>query len=115
VRATAERLQLGHLVPEVLLGGGLMQAANQRLVQASEAGLTKLGLAVSLSAVTDPPIVGAALMGLDAVGADPPAHDRIRRQLRATATERGWVEGLIPAGPDPELAGITSHERGDHG
>lgn len=115
VRATAERLELGHLVPEVLLGGGLMQAANQRLVQASESALRELGLAVSVSAVADPPIVGAALLGLDAVGADRLAHDRIRQQLRAAATERGRVEGAIPAGHDPEPAGITSSERGDRG
>ena len=69
VRAAIDRLDLGDRVPEVLLGGGLMQAGSGRLVRDTAEHLAGLGLAADVRAVSSPPIVGAALLALDDIGA----------------------------------------------
>ena len=103
VRATIDRLELGGLVPEILLGGGLMQAANGRLVRDTASCLAGMGLDVEVRAVSSPPIVGAALLALDDVGADPAAHERVRSELERAAAEQGWVPG-VPADDDALVA-----------
>jgi hypothetical protein len=90
VRAAIDRLQVRDLVPEVLLGGGLMQAADGRLVQASVSRLADLGIEAVVRAVASPPIVGAALSALDDIEADGQAHARARAELESVAAERGW-------------------------
>jgi N-acetylglucosamine kinase-like BadF-type ATPase len=79
-RAAIARLGLAGPV-EVLLGGGLMRAAPARLLAAVEAELSAIGSGVAPRVVADPPIVGAALLGLDDVGAGPEARSRARREL----------------------------------
>jgi hypothetical protein len=81
VRAAIGRLQLNDGRPAVLLGGGLIHAADGRLVEATRAGLERLGIDASVSAVTSPPIVGAALLGLDALGGHEAAYVRARAEL----------------------------------
>jgi N-acetylglucosamine kinase-like BadF-type ATPase len=81
VQVTLRRLELGDEPADVLLGGGLFRRADDRLMTAIRAGLD--GHAVELRAATSPPIVGAALLGLDDVGADRAAQDRARRELGA--------------------------------
>jgi N-acetylglucosamine kinase-like BadF-type ATPase len=75
VRVTLERLELEH--SEVLLGGGMLQRADRRLLDGIAAGLPGL----ELRAATSPPIVGAALLALDDLGAGPEAQERARREL----------------------------------
>jgi N-acetylglucosamine kinase-like BadF-type ATPase len=79
VRASIARLELGGSTVEVLLGGGLFRAADERLIGAIEAGL---GDAVELRVADSEPIVGAALLGLDDLGAGPEALARARDELR---------------------------------
>jgi N-acetylglucosamine kinase-like BadF-type ATPase len=93
VHAAIERLELVDRVPEVLLGGGLMQAANGRLVRDTAVRLAGIGIAANVRAVSSPPIVGAALLALDDVGADPAAHARARHELERAAAEHGWIAG----------------------
>ena len=100
IRAAIDRLDLGHAVPEVLLGGGLMQAADQRLVELTSARLAALGLTVEVRAVTSPPIVGAALLCLDDIGADQAAYARARRELEV-AVAQARVADAGPAGRAP--------------
>jgi N-acetylglucosamine kinase-like BadF-type ATPase len=114
VRATIDRLELGDLVPEVLLGGGLMQAAGGRLVKATTQRFAAIGLRVVVRAVSSPPIVGAALLGLDEVAADRKAHERVRRELESAAAayaEEG--DASVRDGQDEELgvpeAGVVPH------
>jgi len=97
-RAAVTRLGLAGEPVEVLLGGGLMRAANGRLQGAIAAGLGAVGPRITARVVPELPIVGAALLGLDELGADRAAGDRLRRELAA-------------AGPADELAttGSTSH------
>jgi N-acetylglucosamine kinase-like BadF-type ATPase len=87
-RAALTRLELLDAPVEVLVGGGLVRSADGRLAEAIDAGVRALGPAITARLVREPPIVGAALLALDALGADPPAHERARREL-AAAVEGG--------------------------
>ena len=66
---------------EVLLGGGLLQGDNSRVVERIREGLP--GVAVRVTGT--PPIVGAALLALDQVGADVGAQGRARAELAEVA------------------------------
>jgi N-acetylglucosamine kinase-like BadF-type ATPase len=68
---------------DIVLGGGLMQARDPRLLDAIEAGLGGLGIRHSLTVVDAPPVVGAALRALDTLGAAPAAYARLRSELAA--------------------------------
>jgi N-acetylglucosamine kinase-like BadF-type ATPase len=114
VRATVDRLELDDLVPEVLLGGGLMQASDGRLVRATTDRLTAIGLEVVVRAVSSPPIVGAALLALDEVAADPIAHERVRRGLELAAAAH--VDGVDRSAREDRVgehelpgAGVAGH------
>jgi N-acetylglucosamine kinase-like BadF-type ATPase len=76
-RVALERLGLD----EVLLGGGLLQGEDSRVVARIRAGLP--GATVHVTGA--PPIVGAALLALDAVGAGPEAQARVRGELAGVA------------------------------
>jgi N-acetylglucosamine kinase-like BadF-type ATPase len=80
-RAAITRLDLRGEAVEVLLGGGLMRGAGRRLLDRVAEDLRAVGPAVTARVVPDAPIVGAALLGLDDVGAGPDARARARREL----------------------------------
>jgi N-acetylglucosamine kinase-like BadF-type ATPase len=80
-RAALTRLGLLDDAVEVFVGGGLMRNADGRLAEAIGAGVRELGPQISARVVREPPIVGAALLGLDELGADAPAHARAREEL----------------------------------
>ena len=82
-RVAITRLDLGREPVEVLLGGGLMRAGDGRLLGAIEAGLREVGDQIVVHRTSSPPVVGAALFGLDALGADEEARERIREELAA--------------------------------
>jgi N-acetylglucosamine kinase-like BadF-type ATPase len=84
-RVALTRLELAGGDVEVILGGGLMRAGNGRLEAGIEAGLRAIGPAIVTRVVSEPPIVGAALLGLDALGANAAARDRARAELAAAA------------------------------
>jgi N-acetylglucosamine kinase-like BadF-type ATPase len=80
-RVALTRLELAQSEVEVILGGGLMRAGNGRLEAGIEEGLRAVGPRIVTRVVAEPPIVGAALLGLDDLGADAAAHARLRREL----------------------------------
>jgi N-acetylglucosamine kinase-like BadF-type ATPase len=82
-RVAITRLDLGREPVEVLLGGGLMRAGDGRLLGAIESDLRKVGDQIVVHRTASPPIVGAALFGLDALGAGEEARERIREELTA--------------------------------
>jgi N-acetylglucosamine kinase-like BadF-type ATPase len=90
-RAALVRLELTRQPVEVLLGGGLLQAGNRRLLHGIVAGLRELGDEIVLHVNSSRPIVGAALMALDEIGADADARTRLRRELEAAAERLGDV------------------------
>jgi N-acetylglucosamine kinase-like BadF-type ATPase len=62
---------------QVLLGGGLLQGENSRVVERICAGLPDVAVRVTGA----PPIVGAALLALDELGANGEAQARARAEL----------------------------------
>jgi len=91
-RAAFTRLRLGEEPVEVLVGGSLMRFADDRLIQRIANGLRAVSPAIALQRTTQPPIVGAALLGLDAIGAGAAAQDRLRRELSAAVARLETVE-----------------------
>jgi N-acetylglucosamine kinase-like BadF-type ATPase len=86
-RVALTRLELTQADVEVILGGGLMRAGNGRLEAGIEEGLRAVGPRIVTRVVAEPPIVGAALLGLDDLGAPPAARERARAQLAAAADD----------------------------
>jgi N-acetylglucosamine kinase-like BadF-type ATPase len=86
-RVALEKLDLVGEPVEVLLGGGLLQAGDGRLLDAIQAGLREVGTAIAVHRTDSPPIVGAALLALDALGAAPEAYERARAEVGKAAGE----------------------------
>jgi N-acetylglucosamine kinase-like BadF-type ATPase len=86
-RAAVNRLGLADAGVEVLVGGGLMRSADPRLLGRIERGLRAVGPGLVLRRTSEPPIIGAALLGLDQLGAGPDVQVRARAELGA-AVER---------------------------
>jgi N-acetylglucosamine kinase-like BadF-type ATPase len=77
-RAAIARLDLDREPVEVLLGGGLVRSGDGRLVDAVAAAL---GEGRVVRATPLPPIAGAALLGLDRLGAGAEAQARLREEM----------------------------------
>jgi N-acetylglucosamine kinase-like BadF-type ATPase len=75
-RTALDRLDL-HGEVDVLLGGGLLQGEDSRVVTLIRSGLPGVPVRVTGS----PPIVGAALLALDELGANGDAQARVRHEL----------------------------------
>jgi N-acetylglucosamine kinase-like BadF-type ATPase len=80
-RVALTRLGLEHEPVEVLLGGGLLETADGALIDRISDGLREVGPSITVRSTMAPAIVGAALLGLDALGADQDAQVRLRREL----------------------------------
>ena len=102
VRSALARLGLGHEPADVVLGGGLLAAGNGRLLDAIELGLRAVGPQLVVRPTSAPPVVGAALLGLDALGADAEARERARRELAAAV---GADDDLAREAHEPAAAG----------
>jgi N-acetylglucosamine kinase-like BadF-type ATPase len=89
VRVALERIGPVDEPADIVLGGGLMQARNPRLLASIAGGLAELGVPHTLSVVDAPPVVGAALRALDALGATPAALARLRSDDRLAEVSSG--------------------------
>jgi len=94
-RVALTRLELTSEPVEVLLGGGVLQSADGDLLAAIREGLRSVGREITVRPTATPAIVGAALLGLDQLGADPEAQERVRREL---AQEFSRVEEAASVG-----------------
>ena len=92
-RVALERLDLVDEPAEVLLGGGLLQSGDGPLGAAVEAELRRVAPRAAVTAPSSPPIVGAALLGLDALGAAAEAQRRAREELEAAVEAEGGADG----------------------
>jgi N-acetylglucosamine kinase-like BadF-type ATPase len=81
IRVTLERLELTGEPVEIALGGGLMQSGDPGLIGAIKAGVKEIAPSATVHVTSSPPIVGAALLGLDELEAGPEAQERLRREL----------------------------------
>jgi N-acetylglucosamine kinase-like BadF-type ATPase len=88
-RVALERLGLLGQPVEVLLGGGLLQASDGRLLGAIEAGLHEVEPRIVVRQAGSAPIVGAALLGLDELGAGAEAQQRARSELGRAVEQLG--------------------------
>jgi N-acetylglucosamine kinase-like BadF-type ATPase len=63
---------------DVILGGGVLTAGHRPLMDQIEQDLKAIAPLAVIRVVTTPPVLGAALLGLDRTGAPPAAHERVR-------------------------------------
>ncbi len=66
---------------EVVLGGGIFETKDTRFHDRVARGIHAVAPGAQLLRLSAPPVLGAALLGLDTIGAPAPAHDRLRAEL----------------------------------
>jgi len=86
--AALRRLGLAEADPDVVLGGSLLRAVAPSAVEAITRGIHRVARDARVVVSPSEPIVGAALLGLDALGADAAARARARAELDAAAVGR---------------------------
>jgi N-acetylglucosamine kinase-like BadF-type ATPase len=79
--AVIRRLQLSRRDVEVVLGGGIFRADDPQFFTRISNGIHAVAPRAILRRLDVPPVVGAALLGLDAVGADRSLGDAIRLRV----------------------------------
>ncbi len=79
--AAIRRLRMASRSFEVILGGGVFRSGDSRLLGRIRRGITSVAPGAEMRRLDAPPVLGAALLGLDALRAGKPAHARLRRQL----------------------------------
>ncbi|MFZ0974722.1 MAG: hypothetical protein WAN22_21010, partial [Solirubrobacteraceae bacterium] len=87
-RAALTRLSLTAADPDVVLGGSVLRAVSTDMVDAVARRIHEVAPNVRVIVSPSEPIVGAALLGLDALGADAAAHARARAELDSAAAGR---------------------------
>jgi N-acetylglucosamine kinase-like BadF-type ATPase len=90
--SAVRRLHLTRRDVEVVLGGGLFRAGDRPFLDHIESGILAVAPAARVKVLGGPPVVGAALLGLDRLAASGSAA----RRLRSTLTH----ERLTRAGED---------------
>ena len=84
--AMIRRLRLARLDPEIVLGGGIFRTHDTAFRSRIEAGIRAIAPQARLVRPIAPPVAGAALLGLDALGgrmADPSVGAALRAALAA--------------------------------
>jgi len=94
-RVALTRLDLTDEPVDVLLGGGVLQDVDGELLGAIDVGLREAAPQVNVRPTAAPAIVGAALLGLDQLGAASEAQSRTRRQLGVAFSQ---LEGVATIG-----------------
>ena len=95
-RATIRRLRLGKLDVDVVLGGGIFRNEDPAFFARISEGVREVAPEARLHVLHAPPVVGAALIALDAIGAPHAAQVRTRAALthdRLTAHTHARDEG----------------------
>jgi N-acetylglucosamine kinase-like BadF-type ATPase len=105
VRVTLERLGLEQEAVPVILGGGLMQSGYERLINGVRDGLAEVAPAATARVTSSPPIVGAALLGLDELQAGREAQARARREFDDLLERKDSANQNTTAEPRPGRSG----------
>lgn len=79
--AAIRRLGLTKRDVHVVLGGGVIRAMDPQLLGRIEAGIKALAPEAVIMQLEAPPVLGAALIGLDEIHASMDAFERVRRSL----------------------------------
>lgn len=85
--AALTRLQLCDAGADVVLGGGLIRAAPPWMIERVQERVHAAASTATVVVADEGPIVGAAMLGLDAIGAGPEAIARARVELRDVTGE----------------------------
>jgi N-acetylglucosamine kinase-like BadF-type ATPase len=88
-RAALTRLDLCAAGAEVVIGGGLMRAAPPWMLERIERLVKATSASATLVIAHEGPIVGATILGLDAIGAGSEAISRARAELQLAIAELG--------------------------
>jgi N-acetylglucosamine kinase-like BadF-type ATPase len=91
-RAALRRLGLTAQDPDVVLGGGLLRAASPAMIEMISRGVHEIAPDAKVLVSPSDPIVGAALLGLDVLGASASAIEGIRAELDAEVLRLGRDE-----------------------
>lgn len=90
------RLRMAKLDVHVVLGGGIFRNDDAAFFERIQSGLELIAPAATTRVLTAPPVIGAALLGLDRLGASKAAQTRARRALTherlSTQTRAGRKE-----------------------
>jgi hypothetical protein len=86
-RATLDRLELTRADADVVLGGGVLRSVAPSVVEEIAAGVAEGAPRARVLVARSEPIVGAALLALDAIAADDSAKERARAELDAAVTD----------------------------
>ena len=79
--ATIRRLRVASRAVEVILGGGIFRSEDGSFVGRIGDGIRSVAPSASVKRLEAPPVLGAALMGLDELHATAPARARLRGAL----------------------------------
>ena len=90
--AALRQLDLTSEDVDVVLGGGVLRFGPPELVDGVAEGVVAVAPRANVSVVSSPPVVGAALLALDQVGADDAAKARAREELDAAVDGRLAME-----------------------
>ena len=97
---------LGEPIP-VVLGGGVLTAGHPQLMDEIDRLLAERGAAGRRpSVVRTPPVVGAALLGLDRLEAPPTVRDRLRESFAADRSQAGAGGGSTDPSAGLERASV---------
>lgn len=75
------RLRMTKLDPDVVLGGGIFRNQDPAFFERVVAAVHLVAPRANVHVLTDPPVIGAALLGLDRLGAPKAAQAKARRSL----------------------------------
>jgi len=99
--ASLRRLEQSGADADVILGGRLLRAVSPSVIEAIARGVSEEAPNARVLVAASEPIVGAALLGLDALPADETAKARARAELDAAVGELGF-DPAVSAGRLPE-------------
>ena len=86
--AAIRRLRMQRAPVHVALGGGIFSGRDERLLRRIESGVLAVAPGAIVRPIDGPPVLGAALLGLDALGAPAEAATRAREMLTQDALVR---------------------------
>jgi hypothetical protein len=103
-RAAIRRLDLTGADPDVVLGGRLLRSVAPTVVETITSEVQEVAPAARVLVSPSEPIVGAALLGLDALAVDASASSRARAELDSAVAEVRTERADMDSQSDPVVA-----------
>nr|CEL20377.1 N-acetylglucosamine kinase of eukaryotic type [Kibdelosporangium sp. MJ126-NF4] len=100
VATTIRKLEMTGEAPTIVLGGGVMTGVHRDVIDVIEQQCVEVAPRAEVRVVDIAPVVGAALLGLDAIGASTTAKTRLR-----TSAVGSVPSGVVGQNPDSLVDG----------